>query len=88
MSTPSTRGQPFILTYTSIGGAELGPKLYERQTSLSIHGADRNVVLEQHRSESDEAGAPIGIFRWAADPESSAHRAEPAWDARECHRPH
>ena len=70
MSTPSTRGQPFTLTYTSTGGPEFGPRLYERQTSLTIHSGDRTVLLEQHRSESDEAGAPIGIFRWTADPES------------------
>jgi hypothetical protein len=82
MSTPSTRGQPFTLTYTSTGGVELGPKLYERQTSLIIHSSDHSVVLEQHRSESDEAGAPIGIFRWAADPESLQKLIEHAIEER------
>src|ERR1700680_286673 len=82
MSTPSTRGQPFTLTYTSSGGPELGPSLYERQTSLTIKSADRSVVLEQHRSESDEAGAPIGMFRLAADPESLQKLLEYAVEER------
>jgi hypothetical protein len=69
MSTPSPHYRAFTLHYTSTGGPELAPSLHERQTSLTINGADGSVFLEQHRSESDEAGAPIGTFHMAADAE-------------------
>jgi hypothetical protein len=69
MSTPSTHGRNFTLSYTSVGGPELAPGLQTRHTSLAINGEDRSVFLEQHRSESDEAGAPIGTFHMVADAE-------------------
>jgi hypothetical protein len=67
MSTPSARGRLFTLNYTSAGGPAMAPGLHKRQTSLTIKSGDRSVSLETHRSESDEAGAPIGTFRMVAD---------------------
>lgn len=67
MTTPSPRGRTFTLLYTSEGGPELGAGLHERQTLLTIRSEDGSVFLEQHRSESDAAGAPIGTFRMVSE---------------------
>jgi hypothetical protein len=65
----STARRAFSLNYTSVGGPAMAAGLHERQTSLAVKGEDGSVFLEQHRSESDEAGAPVGTFRAVSDAE-------------------
>lgn len=67
--TPSPKAQttppktePYVLEYLVEGGPTLGEGVHERQSTLRIDERDGTVFEESHRSESDAAGEPIGIF--------------------------
>jgi hypothetical protein len=61
-SSPAAE-QPFVLEYSTEGQRPLGQGLRKISSKLVIRSDRREGVLEKHRSQSDQAGEPIGTFR-------------------------
>lgn len=69
MGTTTVSGQAYKLEYSLYGGPELGAGVHQREWSLKLDSADGSAFLEKHRSDSDAAGEPVGIFRAQLPPE-------------------
>lgn len=69
MGTTTASGQSYKLEYSAHGGPELGAGVHEREWSLKLDSADGSASLEKHRSDSDAAGEPVGLFRAQLPPE-------------------
>lgn len=60
---------PFVFTRTSRGGKPMPGGLRQRQSALRVDFAAGVVTYEQHRSDADTGGEPIGTFRVPLSPE-------------------
>jgi hypothetical protein len=58
----------FVFTCRSRGGPEIADGLAERESILRVEGRRGIATYEQHRSESDSNGEPIGRFEAPLDP--------------------
>lgn len=61
-SSPAA-GAPFVLEYSAEAQKALGTGLRKISSKLIVRSGRREALLEKHRSQSDQAGEPIGTFQ-------------------------